>query len=393
MPLFAIRCPRMLASSWLLLLLQLQPEQQHQVQAQAQEQQEQQVQQREITEMADENHLCISPTNTYTTKVNIYASEMGNFEFEECPDMINPTIGMEMGQVYTFVQEDKSNYMHPLRFSYFPDGQHVGADLLTPDTKGSSITATTTNDSGGTNCAQNMTCPAPLYFLNDGYLGTYSNIPEVADGITTNEADYGWDLYLDFFLGNVPNWKRLGKFSMQLKFDDASHTQDLFYYCWAHQYMAGRIKLLRDGVPVQEKNDPPMYYQQETRSEFDQMCGTSHLEQFKLPNALCPSEFVCDVDERMREFASCIDAMNCAMMAGMTNKATSKSEVALFVHQMIPHHQNAVNMAKALLKAVCILVYLDKICLVPFFGDHKREEPPTYIFSTLLRLLLGIFAV
>jgi len=80
-------------------------------------------------------------------------------------------------------------------------------------------------------------------------------------------------------------------------------------------------------------------------------------------------------------------------MAGMTNKATSKSEVALFVHQMIPHHQNAVNMAKALLKAVCILVYLDKICLVPFFGDHKREEPPTYIFSTLLRLLLGIFAV
>jgi len=82
-------------------------------------------------------------------------------------------------------------------------------------------------------------------FLNDGHLGTYSNIEEVANGVTTNEADYGWELYLDFFLGNVPNWKRLGKFSMQMKFDDESCVQDIFYYCWAHQYMAGRIKLLK----------------------------------------------------------------------------------------------------------------------------------------------------
>merc|ERR1719396_124497 len=35
------------------------------------------------------------------------------------------------------------------------------------------------------------------------------------------------------------------------------------------------------------------------------------------------------------------------MMAGMTTKADD--EVSLFLHQMIPHHQNAVNMAKALL--------------------------------------------
>jgi uncharacterized protein (DUF305 family) len=32
----------------------------------------------------------------------------------------------------------------------------------------------------------------------------------------------------------------------------------------------------------------------------------------------------------------------------MTTDATS--EIGLFIHQMIPHHQNAVNMAKALLK-------------------------------------------
>merc|ERR1719201_3045842 len=43
--------------------------------------------------------------------------------------------------------------------------------------------------------------------------------------------------------------------------------------------------------------------------------------------------------------------MNCAMTAGMTSSLSgSESEKALFMHQMIPHHQNAVNMAKALLK-------------------------------------------
>ena len=39
--------------------------------------------------------------------------------------------------------------------------------------------------------------------------------------------------------------------------------------------------------------------------------------------------------------------MNCAMMVRMTTSVKeSESEVALFIHQMIPHHQNAVNMAK-----------------------------------------------
>jgi len=42
--------------------------------------------------------------------------------------------------------------------------------------------------------------------------------------------------------------------------------------------------------------------------------------------------------------------MDCAMVVGMTNGVSAESEVALFIHQMIPHHQNAVNMAKALLK-------------------------------------------
>ena len=42
--------------------------------------------------------------------------------------------------------------------------------------------------------------------------------------------------------------------------------------------------------------------------------------------------------------------MNCAMTVGMTSNIHMVSSIALFIHQMIPHHQNAVNMCKSLMK-------------------------------------------
>jgi len=38
-----------------------------------------------------------------------------------------------------------------------------------------------------------------------------------------------------------------------------------------------------------------------------------------------------------------------------TSVKDSESEVALFLHQMIPHHQNAVNMAKGKLSKLRVL--------------------------------------
>ncbi len=128
--------------------------------------------------------------------------------------------------------------------------------------------------------------------------------------------------------------------------------------------MSGRIKLLENGVPINPTEDPPLGYEYQTvDNEFDQACGTWGLSPFQLPNNQCPERFVClgdDFDSQVArvessmpfaDFASCIDAMNCHMMAGMTTGASSGSEAVLFIHQMIPHHQNAVNMAKVLLKA------------------------------------------
>ena len=119
-----------------------------------------------------------------------------------------------------------------------------------------------------------------------------------------------------------------------------------------HQFMTGRIKLLKNNVPVSTVDEPELGYTYDVPGEFDEECGTFGLDDFQLPNSQCPEEFVClgDVsDPALVTYAECIDAMNCAMMTGMTTKYSANSPVALFLHQMIPHHQNAVNMAKVLL--------------------------------------------
>lgn len=115
--------------------------------------------------------------------------------------------------------------------------------------------------------------------------------------------------------------------------------------------MTGRIKLLKDGQPIQKDvHLPELKYEYDMPTMHDEVCGTYGLNDFQLPHPECPEKFVCDVpadNEELVQFSKCIDSMNCAMMAGMTTSVKdAQSEVALFLHQMIPHHQNAVNMAK-----------------------------------------------
>ena len=104
--------------------------------------------------------------------------------------------------------------------------------------------------------------------------------------------------------------------------------------------MSGRIKLLQNGIPIQPDSDlPAIPYTYDQPGEFDKTCGTFGLDAFQLPHDQCPERFVCDATEETQPFSSCIEAMDCHMMAGMTTGVSSNSEVALFIHQMIPHHQ------------------------------------------------------
>ena len=193
-----------------------------------------------------------------------------------------------------------------------------------------------------------------MYFLGDRYLGKYSNNPDVKN-VTTGEDDFGLDIYEPLFFLSPGGWTALGTFSVKLRFDEAiQHPSDLFYFCHIHDFMGGRIKLTKNGQLLNDANTPDLVgHDSEPPSDFDKQCGTFDLGRYTLPNPLCPSRFVCfqgDEPQEIRDFSRCIDAMNCHQLSGMTTGIKAQSPAALFIHQMIPHHQNAVNMAKALLK-------------------------------------------
>ena len=137
--------------------------------------------------------------------------------------------------------------------------------------------------------------------------------------------------------------------------------------------MAGRIKLTQNGMLVSNEDNPPLGYAYDQPGEFDRSCGTFGLDSFQLPNPQCPHKFVCDPAPENKPFADCIEAMNCAMTAGMTTSLNSGSRLALLIHQMIPHHQNAVNMAKALLRTG------DVPC-----DDLSNEDDPYCAMQTIL---------
>lgn len=57
--------------------------------------------------------LCVSQSKTFTVSVDLYAGELGSYVLEECGDHLwNPTIAMEIGETYTFVQKHRTNYYH-----------------------------------------------------------------------------------------------------------------------------------------------------------------------------------------------------------------------------------------------------------------------------------------
>jgi Domain of unknown function (DUF305) len=217
-----------------------------------------------------------------------------------------------------------------------------------------------------------------MYFQGDKYLGVYSN-NEAIDSPTLGKHNFGLDDYEPPFFLPLPEWSA-SKFSVSLKFDEQDFDSDIFYFCHIHELMTGRIKLLKNGVPVTRKNTPSLKYEYDSPGSFDKQCGTFGLDDYQLPNKQCFDRFVCDVpetDPNLKLYAQCIEAMNCHMLTGMTSMATSNSGVALFIHHMIPHHQNAVNMAKATLK------FANLEC------DDLTKETNDCLYETILREIIN----
>lgn len=287
---------------------------------------------------------CLSATGTYTAIVDPYASQYGFFTFVECPNEINPTIGMIVGEIYTFDQTDRSNYYHPMGFAYGKDGALEGEPELEPGNK---------PEGASSNCDSASVCPAPIYYKDDVMLGSYTNL---VDGSIVGSSDFGLEGYEPEFFYPLAEWG-LAEYTIKLRFDETI-TQDIFYFCHIHAGMTGRIKILSDETtPLVEDDTPAIGYSYTVPDTFDAACGTAGLADYEnyAFNDECPDEFVCfdetGIDSNtVIEFAKCINAMDCQMLDGMTSSVTGTQDLgALFSYQMIPHHKNAVNMAKALL--------------------------------------------
>lgn len=282
---------------------------------------------------------------TFIVTRDQFASELGYFKFSgangDCGGT-NPVLGMEKGVTYNFIQEDYSNYYHALGFAYGADGALDDQPELEPGIKGEGSTS---------DCEATLSCPAPIYMQGGEMLGDYNNNPNLGP-LTSGKDDFGLDHYEPQFFYPLLDWLGADTYTVSLYYpEDNDFAKDFFYFCHIHQFMTGRIKFVDSaGAPLYPDDAPEIPYEYESLGAYDMSCGSSGLEDFQLPNAQCPDQFVCNRPEgAVGKFAECIDSMNCAMLAGMTTNVYNDNALALFSHQMIPHHKNAVNMCKSLL--------------------------------------------
>ena len=284
---------------------------------------------------------CASTTEcTYTATVDPFAGPTGYFKFAECGDVANPVIVMKRGVTYTFDQSDDSNWYHPLGWAYFVDGAHNEVDELEPG-----ITQT------GDACAGMNTCQAPMYYKDGEFAGTtYDNTAATPVG----GDDFGLDNYEPEFFIPKGDWLAT-KYKVELTITDTAYATDMFYFCHIHAGMSGIIKIAdaTTGAVVSTKTAattlPADYYK--TPTTYDKSCGSYGIDAFQTSKGACGNEhFVCTTAATPSgSFGDCLSSMDCAMDYNMKTTLDS-NDVVSFMWQMIPHHENAVNMAKLLMK-------------------------------------------
>lgn len=105
---------------------------------------------------------------------------------------------------------------------------------------------------------------------------------------------------------------------------------------------------------------------------MDLKCGFSRAEHygdllgpaaFGHDSGMCEMRHLCGDHSDL--FTSCMEAVDCHMTRSM-RVTHSSSPVVTFMRQMIPHHQNAVNMARTLLKTAADEIDAE---------DAKLDEP------------------
>jgi len=285
--------------------------------------------------------LCYSPTNsTYFASVDLFHGEQGYFQFEGLQDEQHhsPDIEVTIGETLVLDQADHTNWFHPLGFSFLPDGFH-GANWDSEPPKGVEVGKL---DTGG----DDLDYDAKFRYYIDG-------TNEQCDRVNR------YDCYMDDFFMPKSDWKK-SSFRVELditqELADKSHGGVIFYFCRIHSKMSGRIIIRNaDGTQATGKpgQDSPVLYTPPKMVSFDTECGTWGLGPYEpgVGDLACDDvKFLCGDMNTL--FERCVQAMDCAMhheMRTMDYKL-HRDPVATFMHQMIPHHMNAVNMGRLILK-------------------------------------------
>lgn len=284
-----------------------------------------------------EEQLCdkTAETDLYV-KLDFFAGEFGHFTVDGC-DGVSPTLLLASGVEYTFHQQDISNWYHPLGFAYYPDGALVDATELEPNTAKSSSEP----------CIATESCDSPYYYKGTEFLGGPGG-----------DGGFGLDAYEPAFAEHIERWyeedrENIPDYNVKVSVNQPD-THEVFYFCHIHAGMSGRIRIcdMTDGECVLRTGTDEDLYEVSEISSFDASCGTFGVSDYRFGGGQCSTEeFVCAEPWDEDLVYTCFEAIDCAMNVDMrVSYGGVDDRFATFLRQMIPHHQNAVNMAKIMLK-------------------------------------------
>jgi hypothetical protein len=252
-----------------------------------------------------------------------YASEKGLYTVST--DSVtcvgaSPKLHLNAGQTYTFHQTDISNWYHPVGFAYEPGGAHNDCG------DGSGECPELGGEDSGTTLQ---------YYVDD--------VP-----VKDDESTFGLDAYEPLFFHPQEDWKGY-KFKVDLI---VPNVKSFYYFCHIHATMSAMVEVHgeSDDAKAPERHDD-FFVAPPAISAMDEKCGTVGVSDFvdKYHDHTCQDKaFLCgsNLDST---FNKCMHAIDCKMHHDMAVH-TDDDPVKTFMRQMIPHHANAVSMAKILLK-------------------------------------------
>jgi len=196
-----------------------------------------------------------------------------------------------------------------------------------------------------------------------------------------DDGGFGLDAYEPEFFNSQGWWAEQNEvgtgYTVTLTIPaDADYTR-VYYFCHIHAHMSAEIEIKGSTAPTKTTLNKAVLgtmteraalnvfadiskHEQAAPSAFDQVCGTTEAGDYVDAGALPEMHFLCG-DAKDTAYAKCFEAIDRRMhekMAVGISKGDSK--FATFARQMIPHHQNAVEMSKIALKHSTAADYPDE---------------------------------